>query len=290
MGVPLLPLVGAYGTALGNLAASGHLLRNRGPTWGDQLTTWSHPSRTAYINPPAPPGNQTSTQTMKRPRSFTRKTRGKRRRFGRRRLRRVSLQWPRMRLVKFRVVTQINLSSTGGAGNVNQTLLQANSLSDPHMTASSNLPLGLDQWAAMYSKYVVVGSKHYTRVHNLSSTGAVMYGLTCRQTSESALLSSASEYLEQPRTVSKMLSPDVDHSGLGISFSSKKHFRVRKFMDAEDLHGSFSTTPTAPARLVYVSFWAEDVNKTQEFTLEGYLTSEYTVLLFDPIQPSRSSL
>lgn len=292
MGVPLAPLAAAYGLGLGHLAGQAWY-RRQWPATGSQLETYNHVrgsntrSPAPYINPS---GAQTSTAlTMKRARSYTRSRKGKKRGI-RRRLRRVSLQWPRFRLVKFKVVTQMAAQSTGGTGAISQYLVSANGLADPHGSAGGNLPLGLDQWAAMYKKYVVVASNHYVKVHNLSSTGAVCFGMTLRQPNESAVPASAEAALELPMTVSKILSPDLDHAGLGCTYKAKKYWHVRKFMDHENLHGALTTTPTDPTNKAYVSVWFEDVNRTQEFTLEGYLTSEYTCLLFDPITPSRSAL
>lgn len=221
---------------------------------------------------------------------FRLKRRTRSRRGGRRRMRRVTMQWPRFRLVKFKVVSQFTGSSTGGTGAIAQYVIQANHLSDPHTAMGGNLPLGLDQWAAMYSKYVVVKSTHYAKVHNVTSTGAISFGLTLRSPGEQSLLANAEAFLEQPITRSKILSPDVDHAALGITYSAKKYWHVRKFMDHDDLHATFGTSPGSPSKLCYVSFWFEDVNRANDFTVEGYFTSEYTCLLFEPVQPSRSTL
>lgn len=227
-------------------------------------------------------------QRRRRPR-FRRR---KRLRFIRRR--RVPFTWPRFRLVKFKVVSVNKGAGTTGT-TVQQILFTANGLDDPHSDAGANLPLGLDQYATMYKKYCVVGSKHYVRVHNISSTGSIVYGLSLREPGVGTALTNPEQYMELPLTRSKILSPDMDHSGLGISFSAKRFFAVRKFMDAEQLHGTFSTTPANPTRVAYVSFWHGDLTKNTDanpdpYTMEYIMTSEYSVLLFDPIHPARSTL
>lgn len=226
----------------------------------------------------------TRTRTMVRRRNLRRR----RRRGGRGRKGRASLTWPRFKLVKFRVVTTFAI--TGAAGVLNTRNIQANSLNDPHTSMGGNLPLGLDQWAAMYKKYVVVGSRHFVKVHNVTSTGAVCYGLTLRQPDESADLASAEAFLEHGNTRSRLLSPDMDHSGVGIAYSAKRYWHVRKFMDAEQLHGGLTATPTSPTRMAYVTMWYQDVSTAGDYTVEGYCTSEYTVLVFDPVTPTRSAI
>lgn len=258
------------------------------------VTVYEHQRKRPRIDEPVGPDNDPYTSTgimLARSRSMTRtmtKRRRQRRRRGRGRKGRAILTWPRYRLVKFRVVTTFNISSVGGVLNTRNIV--SSSLADPHQSMGSNLPLGLDQWAAMYKKYVVVGARHFVKVHNVTSTGAVVYGLTLRQPDETADLASAEAYLEHQNTRSRMLSPDMDHSGLGIAYSAKRYWRVRKFMDAEQLHGGLSTTPTAPARMAYTTLWFQDVSTAGDYTVEGFVTTEYVALLFDPVTPSRSSL
>lgn len=267
---------------------------------GDVLQRWRHASRTiSGLPPPAkrarledPPDGGIMLDVPFRKRSrmaYRLKKRKRTHARGRRRNRRVTMQWPRFKLVKFKVVSAFS-TTQAAPGSTAQYLIKANDLNDPHGAISQNLPLGVDQWAAMYKKYVVVKSTHYVKIHNVSSTGSVTYGLTLRQPGESSLLASNEAYLELPMTRSKLLSPDQDHSGLGISYSAKRYWRVRKFMDHDELHASFTTTPSSPSKSAYVSFWFGDTNATDQYTIEGYATSEYTCLLFEPVTPSRSTL
>lgn len=196
------------------------------------------------------------------------------------------MMFPSTKLVKFRVVESIAQAS--GAGAIQTFQFKLNSLNDPTGVLSASLPLGLDQWAAMYQRYVVVGTKVYLKAHAESVTGSIVYGLNIMQ--DSSALSNYKHYMEMPRTRSKLLSSDVDHSGLGVGWSLKKNEKVRKVKDAEDYHADFSTTPGDPTEIRYAHLWFQDVNSTSAATLEGVLTLEYVVLLFDPVSPARSSL
>lgn len=237
-------------------------------------------------NDPYAPGVNMSVRRTRMPRRAPKYKR--RRRGGRGRKGRAAFTWPRYKLVKFRVVTTVQV--TGAGGVLSTRNFAVNSLADPHQAMGSNLPLGLDQWAAMYKKYVVVSSRHFVKIHNVSSTGAVVYGLTLRQPDETADLASAEAYLEHGGTRSRLLSPDMDHSGLGLSYNAKRYWHVRKFMDAEQLHGGLATTPTAPTRVTTGTLWFQDVSIAGDYTVEGYVTSEYTALIFDRVTPARSSL
>lgn len=217
---------------------------------------------------------------------FKRVGRNTRRRRLIRRSRAVTL-WPRQKLVK--MVMSFGGQFTSGTGTINVTVVKANSLNDPTGSLTAQLPLGMDQWATMYQKYVVVGSKAYVRAHNQTSTGSMLYGISLKNTNVS--LTNWQYYCETPLTVSKMLTADVDHSGLGSSYNAKRFWKVRKFMDAEDQQATLDpASPTDPTDLAYYHLWAQDVNQTEAVTYEFVVNIEYYVLVFDPIIPSRSSL
>lgn len=300
MGIPLIPpaLAGAYGLALGNIAGR-HFWRNwMDPRGHNQLENYNHVRGRASRNSAPSRGDITTStststaQTMKRGRSYTttKRRRGKGRRNIRRRIRKISNMWPRFRLVQFRVVSLLNQSVTSAQTTTTVHNLRANAIDDPHGGLSQNLPLGLDQWAGMYKKYVVVKSTHYAKIHNVTSTGSVVFGITLRRPNESDNLSSPEYYQELPMTRSKILSPDMDHAAVGITYRAKPYWGVRKFMDHDDLHATLSTTPTAPSKDARVQVWHADTATGENYTIEGYITSVYTCLLFDPVTPSRSAI
>lgn len=210
----------------------------------------------------------------------------RRRRGGIGRKRRITSLWPRTRLVKFRCVT--SYAGTTGAGALVEVAFKANSLNDPFGTAGAQLPLGLDQWAAMYQRYAVVGSKCYVKAHAGTVTGAMTYGVSLLRSNSA--LSDYEYHLEQPLVRSKMLTADVDHSAVGMTYGAKRFWHFRKFMDAEEQQATFSTTPGDPTDLCYYVMWFQDVGKSEAVLMEAIVTIEYTVLLFDPIVPARSSL
>lgn len=246
-----------------------------------------------YINvvdEPTSTSAKTAMATRSRSRTMMkRRTKKRGRRMFRRRLRAPTIGFPRFQLVKFKVVTMVNPSPGAGAGPSVYNL-QANSLEDPHGGAGSNLPLYLDQYAAVYSKYVVVRSTTYVKVFNATSTGSVCYGLTLRAPGESDVKTTIEAYNELPMTKSKLLTSQMDQNGLGMSYNAKRYWHVRKFMDSEDLQATFSTTPVAPDKKAYLQFWHNDTNNTSGYTLEAIITTVYTVLLFNRITPTRSAV
>lgn len=223
----------------------------------------------------------------KRQRKFTRKPRKfKKRRGGRRR--RLSNLWAPTHVAKLRLVHTVTYTGTGGAIGTNY--IKANSLNDPTGGASAQLPLGVDQWAALYQKYKVIGSKITLRAHPVTITGSAMIGIHLSN-STTPPATDHDHYRELPHTNMRMLSPDIDLCKLSMGFSPKKYpFHIKNVKDADDLEGTFSTTPGDPTDLAYWHVFVQDSNKTDNVTFEIQMVIDYIVLLYDPVRPSRSAL
>lgn len=217
------------------------------------------------------------------------RTRRTRRKWYKRRNRRTSLLWPATKVVKFRLVLSKAFSS--GSGALAGVAYKMNSLNDPTAGDSAQLPLGLDQWAALYSKYKVLGSKITVLAHPTTITGAGFFGLHLSSQGQSAVLTDHDHYRELPNTSMKMVSPDIDLARVSLNYSIHKYpFHIRKVKDADDQEGTFSTTPGDPADIAYVHLFAQDSNKTDAITFDVQITLEYVCLLYDRVMPARSSL
>lgn len=288
MGVPLLggPVLGAAGGLYAASKMLQHYERNRqyleDMQSGKYIRVRADGTRTG-------PGVQPKMATRTRTRTLLRRRTKRRRRIGKlRRPRRIPTMWPASQLVKMRVVT--SFSETVNAGALKTHTLFWNTLNDPLSGLSNQLPLGMDQYAALYSRYCIVGARAFVKVHNVSSTGAIVYGLTSFEPSNTTVPTTHEGFLELPHTRSRMLSPDMDHSGLGLRWSAKRAFKVKNLKDASELHGELSLTPTSPTKAARFYLWYQDINKADNLTMEGFVTIEFIVLLMDRINPARSTL
>lgn len=196
--------------------------------------------------------------------------------------------WPARQLVKFKA-THVGKTTSTGSG-LAAIIFKANDLNDPFGSAGAELPLGLDQWAAMYQQYVCVGSTITMHIHNVSSTGSVMAGILL--TRESGFLNSASHYMEAPLVRYQMLSPDVDHTVIQHKYKGKKYEKIQNWKEADDFHGTLTTTPGSPNEIRYYHFWFQDtdVGSSETAAMDYAITIEFVCLLFDPVTPARSSL
>lgn len=284
MGLPALgPLIAGAGFAGGASAVALH----------SRMARWKaiEEAQSIHRGKISRQPREDMARTATRSRTRTGVLRRKRRRFkGRlRRVRRVPTLWPSSQLVKMKVVAAFT-SSPDTPGAIKTHTLFWNTLNDPLSGMSQNLPLGLDQWAALYSRYCVVAARAFVKVHNVTSTGAVAYGLTSYPPGNTSAPTSHEAAMEHPYTRSRILSPDMDHSGLALSWSAKRAFKVKNLRDASELQAAFSTSPSSPASTARFYLWSQDVNSTETHTIEGFVTMEFVVLLMDRILPARSSL
>lgn len=198
--------------------------------------------------------------------------------------------WPRMKLVRLKSTVSNALYHSAGTwdGTNGWRAIKANSLNDPWGTLSSALPLGLDQLANLYQKYVVVASTIVIDAHPSSITGGGRIGLALRNNNTD--LASADYYGEVPMSIVRVCSGDIDVMRLAMRYKAKKFWKVRKFMDAEDQQATFTTTPGDPTDIAYYHFWIHDLNANEAMTVEFKATITFDLLLFDPVIPSRSSL
>lgn len=189
--------------------------------------------------------------------------------------------WPQQKLVR---LTSNATGTVAGGASFGVLTFKANSLNDPWGTASTADPLGFNEWASMYNKCVVVSSKIYLLAHASTATGAIMYGVSLMP--NSTTLADINHYREHKITSARMLSPDVDHSGVVGKYKGKRYEKVSKWKDAEDFHAI--TTPADPTTVRYYHVWVGDVAGANNAGIEYSGTIEYNVLFFDPKVPSRS--
>lgn len=194
--------------------------------------------------------------------------------------------WEPSRLVKFTAVNYATYTGTSGA--IGAVVLKANSLNDPFGGTGAELPLGLDQWAALYSKYKVVSSMIKVDAHPLTITGSAIIGVHC--TDDSSALTDYKHYAELPHTRVQMVSPDIDIARLAVGYSARKMFNIKDLRDNSQIEGNFTTTPGDPTKIAYYHVFVQDGNSTETVTVELMIRITYTVLLFDRIMPARSSL
>lgn len=229
----------------------------------------------------------TKAMPYKKTKRSTKKRSYKKRRGTYRRKTRIPLGIPQSKVVRFRVVHSLG-GLGSGTGALAQWLLKANSLNDPTQSLGAGLPLYLDQWAAMYSKYIVLGSKVIYKPQRISSTGSVVCGIHLADNTTS--LADHDYYREAKLSKSVVLTDQRPNATIVMKYSGKKFWKVRNIKDDSEQEATFSTTPGDPTDIAYFHLYNQDLSKSEAITVEATVIMEFIVLLTNPVIPTRSSL
>jgi len=175
----------------------------------------------------------------------------------------------------------------GDAGTTGRLSVQGNSCDDPFTSGGTGQPLGYDQWKALYKSAYIVGSKVTATFHNKANTSA-MVGINKMKIPQGQTgLGSYEYYKELPGSVSRLLSPDLDHTKITMTASTKKHLNRKDIKDEEDLKMDL-VNETPPTDIFFYHIWVGSTDQSSTSDVEAVIDVEYLVLLADPIVPSRS--
>lgn len=200
--------------------------------------------------------------------------------------RRIPLGIPRSKAVRLRLATQGTLTAT--TGTLASTMLKANSLNDPTGALSAYLPHLVDQYAALYQKYIVLGSIIKIKAVPTTNTGGGIIGVHLAD--NNTALTNVNHYKMLPRTKQLILTTQKDYGTITLKYSGKKFWKLTNIRDDSEQEAVFSTTPGDPTDIAYYHIYANDLNGSHTFTVEFQVEMEFIILLTDPVQVAESAL
>lgn len=274
MPAPFTPLVPML---MGSVAARG----------AQKLYNWAD-TRYISMKPEPMPQSESAPTAMKR------RFRGRRRplrRIKRRRRGIIRRRVPRTLVPRSKVITaRIVEGYTGScaAGAIEVRFLNVMDIPDPTSGHGAQQILGYDQMKLLWKKAVVLGLRTTLRVHNKSTVGC-MFGITAMPENQgNTTLTTYDHYMEMPQTKALLLSPEVDHSIITYTVSTRKHLHLQSLKDESDFH-SVLATESGPTRTFWMNYWVQPVDKTTNGPFEVVATHDFLIRLFDPIVLARST-
>lgn len=197
--------------------------------------------------------------------------------------RRLGTLWPLSQLVKLKVT--YTTTAAGTSGTLGNYTVSGINFTDPFGAGSTQQPLGIDQWSALYRKGKAVGCDVKYRLHNKGTT-AVIAGITPMAENETAAPTIWDEYAEYPGTVKRMLSPDDDTCLLVKRMNTKRWLRIANMKDEEDIA---CTLPHGDSTRDYdLRCWFQSMDKATTNGVEVMIEVTYTVFLYERDLPARS--
>lgn len=200
--------------------------------------------------------------------------------------------FPKSMITKLRFVNSETLNAS--ASSIGWQHYSANSAFDPkaNATTGDHQPLGWDQYAALYDKYIVLGAKCTVEFLNvvdnntLTEVSRIGIALTTDKTP-----STDPDYLDTlPSTVSAILTPQIGYKKLVKKYSAKKFNGVTNVKDNDEL-GALTTA--SPSHQDYFQvFQAPIVTSGTTFNdpavIEFRVQIDYIVMFRDPKQFTKS--
>jgi len=177
---------------------------------------------------------------------------------------------------------------TAGIGVPSYQQFRVNSIFDPNLTGVGHQPLGHDQFALLYNKYVVLGMSYVITLTNQSTTD---YADVCVvQHPNSTLCTSIGQAMESPYSRRGILGPETGSRNILVlkgycSVAKIRGITVSKVKTEDNLAALFGANPAiTPCLTVYI----ENQNVAAAITVNARFDITYHVQAYDRVQLGQS--
>lgn len=183
-------------------------------------------------------------------------------------------------IVSMRYSDAFQLTSTNGI--IAEYIFRANSIHDPNFSGVGHQPMGHDQMATLYNKYIVLGSKITIQVYgtNTGSQGIMAGLMLSKNSNPTSTYSVYTEFSEAKRGTSKFVVSDPSVSTLTNTYSAKKFHQVTDIKDNKArLGNNFGANPLDGA---FYAFWLQSADITSTTQVRAIVNIDYIVLCSEP--------
>lgn len=161
-------------------------------------------------------------------------------------------------------------------------IMSLNNLHDPDVTGFGHQPIAYDQFAALYNNFAVLGARidvvfsPQTINNSIPAAGPFLVGISGN--SQNAFSTTASDLIEQPRSVTTLVGRDGGASvnSLALNYTPKSCLGLSQTDDTV----SGSTNGTAPSKQFFACVWSSDRN-TQGGTVVATVTVTFRAKFYN---------
>lgn len=176
---------------------------------------------------------------------------------------------------------------TSGVTNQVENIYRAFSIFDPDLSGVGHQPLGHDQWATLYSRYRVLGSKievKFTRT-DAPTAGTIQNQCCVALMQTSSLVADSETLIEQPICNYITLGNDGESKTVSLAYSSAWKTKGEPGVATEsDYSASFGANPTRDA---FYHVLAQAGGGTT-VSVRANILITYDVWIYDPIDLAAS--
>lgn len=168
-------------------------------------------------------------------------------------------------------------------------VFRANSCYDPDLTGVGHQPMGFDELSALYSNFVVVGSRlRMTPINTEDPVNAAYWGVQLTNSGDQIANMTVSQIMEQERhgfgapRYTRNAGTDTNRRDTKVAkFSLKKYFRITKASIRDD---QYAFTPASnPAKGAFYECWCAPVISSDPGNMHFLIQIQYIVLSYNPI-------
>jgi hypothetical protein len=171
--------------------------------------------------------------------------------------------------------------TTANLATVNSYRL--NSIYDPDYTGAGHQPLGFDQYAALYGKYLVIGARWHVQYYHTGSTSVLL--ASCKPSSSSSAPSSAETLAELPGGGTSLIPQSGGPiTNLRGSWSAQKWFGTDPY-NSDDFRSVVTDNPFAQ---VYLHAGIGTITSHSAATIVVRVRIMYDVVFMAPQQLTAS--
>lgn len=162
--------------------------------------------------------------------------------------------------------------------NLSHYSYRLSSIFDPDYTSVGHQPLGFDQWANFYERYVVKGAIAYITANDTNAAGNSMIALSATMSEDNGPSNQIQAVREQPNTKVAILGQrHVAPNTVVCKYSPRKLFGYKNIEDADELISDMNTNPDKNAFL-HISLEELDPNpSSRNGKVEVRVRIEYLV-------------
>jgi len=173
-------------------------------------------------------------------------------------------------------------SLSGSGATAGRQIMSLNNLHDPDVTGFGHQPITYDQFAGIYSNFVVVGARIDVQFSTGTATGsgstAGPFVVGISGNSQNSFSTVASDLVEQPRAVTNFLGRDSGTSvcKLALTYAPKPCLGLSSSDDTV----AGNTNGTAPSKQFYACVWSSDTSGSSGTTVAN-VTVTYRVKFYN---------
>lgn len=196
----------------------------------------------------------------------------------------------RVKFCKLKYCEEITINAA--VASVATHVFRTNSLYDPNSTGVGHQPMGFDEWALRYGRYVVLSSTCYMRYINPTTENAVPCFFCVAQTATGTVYSglATTRLLENPHHSKVKVAGDADVANENRDHTVRTTWNARKWFRKNPMvENDYGAAITAnPAEMCYFECCCAAISGNDPAGQNFLVTIYYNCAFFDPFDLGQS--